>query len=104
MQKSLNEIEKKLENYNFRGDQLDENASKKDSHYPIFTTVLDFYQKAQFTLGSQSYFMTDTRFILSEASTIKQVGFNEYLDNYSGRKFKEINTEIANKFVSMGFS
>lgn len=104
MQKSLDEIEKKLENYNFRGDQLDEHSSKKDSSFPIFSTVLDFYQKAQFTLGGKSLFMTEPRFKLNEASTIKQVGFNEYLDNYSGRKFQEINSEIAKKFMSMGFA
>lgn len=71
MQKSLEEIEKKLENYNFRGDSVQEGSDKGNSEYPIFTTVLDFYQKAQFTLGRQSFFMSDPKFELDNHSTIK---------------------------------
>ena len=101
--KTLEDIEKKLEDYNFRGDKANEVTEENHlSKFPIFTTILDFYQNAHFFMGHHSFFK-DERFRMNEHSTLRHVGFNEYLDNYSGRKFKDLNESIAKRFTNLGF-
>ena len=41
---------------------------------------------------------------MNERTILRPVSFNEYLDNSSGRKFKDLNEQIASRFTSLGFS
>jgi hypothetical protein len=50
-------------------------------------------------LGAKSYFIQNDRFKLKDHITLRNVGFDEYLDISSGRKFKEINQAIAEKYA-----
>jgi hypothetical protein len=43
MKDTFEQIEQKLEDYNFRGESKEQQIDNQNSKYPMFTTVLDFY-------------------------------------------------------------
>ena len=62
--RTLEEVEKKLENYNFRYDTFKKSSNNS---YPVFTTLIDFYQKAHTQLGTKGY-LCNERFLIKEGS------------------------------------
>ena len=93
--KTMEDIEEKLKNYNFRCDVYTEDEETGDSIYPMFTTLVDFYQSEHFKLKS-SGFLLSSRFLMTEKSksTFKNISFKNYLDTTTNRKLKKINDTL----------
>ena len=104
MKITYEQIEKKLEDYNFRGCTNEVQVEGEETKYPIFTTVLDYYMDCHFKLGSESHFVKNHCFKLTNNKQLRNVDFDEYLDISSGRKFKELNEALASKFTDMGIN
>ena len=99
---TLEQVEEKLKHYNFRFDTLDQEQVKGDAKYPMFTTLIDFYQKSHTELSVRGFLCSSRFAITEETEKLKKVSFNQYLDSYSNRRFKDFNTSLLKNAKGLG--